>query len=382
MLKGSARLKVTPKRKGSLSSGPILQQTQFWGNLKEYQGFEVRAFNMFLPAEYYRKNGQREIGNRSVVSSDLLVVLQPIGGGLIMAYVPYGPTLEISEEHQGELLEELSEWFRKYLPPECLFVRYDLPWASPWAEDPDRYDDNSEWAGPPRVEIQEIRMNFNTQNSNLHKSPTNALPVNTVFINLKQDKEQILKNMKPKTRYNIRLSQRKGVCVREVDESRLDEWLELCRETAERNHIIIQERHYFETLFAARDSNPDDRTSIHLLMAEAEGKPLAGMFLSISENQATYLYGASSSHQRSKMAPYALQWRAICLAKEYNCRYYDMFGVAPSPSISHPMYGLYRFKTGFGGFLYHRQGCWDYPFQEDLYPIYHAQAFNEEGYHR
>ena len=323
-------MKVTPKKKGDLSSGPILQQTPFWGNLKEYQGFEVRAFNMFLSAKYFRKNSQRDSESRSVVSSDLLVVLQPIGSGLVMAYVPYGPTLEIREERQGELLEELSEWLREYLPPECLFVRYDLPWASPWAEDPDRYDDNSAWAGPPRVEIQEIRMNFDTQKSNLHKSPTNALPANTVFINLKQDKDQILRNMKPKTRYNIRLSYRKGVCVREVDASRLDEWLELCRETAERNHIILQERRYFEALFAARDSSPDDRTSLHLLMAEAEEKPLAGMFLSISENQATYLYGASSSHQRNKMAPYALQWRAICLAKEYNCRYYDMFGVVRS----------------------------------------------------
>ena len=182
-------------------------------------------------------------------------------------------------------------------------------------------------------------------------------------------------------RYNIRLSCRRGVQVREVDASWLDEWLVLCRETAERNHIIHQDRRYFEALFAARDNNPDDRTSLHLLMAEAEGIPLAGMFLSISENQASYLYGASSSRQRNKMAPYALQWQAICMAKECGCRYYDMFGVAPSPSVSHPMHGLYRFKTGFGGFLYHRQGCWDYPLQEDLYPVYYVQALNEEGYH-
>jgi lipid II:glycine glycyltransferase (peptidoglycan interpeptide bridge formation enzyme) len=224
-------------------------------------------------------------------------------------------------------------------------------------------------------------MNFDTRYGNLCKSPTNALPTNTVFINLKHGKDQLLKRMKPKTRYNIRLSRRKGVQVREVDGSRLNEWLCLCRETARRNRIINQDRPYYEALLAAHDNNPDDRTSLHMLMAEAGGTPLAGMFLSISENQACYLYGASSSCQRNKMAPYALQWRAICLAKECGCRYYDMFGVAPSPSPSHPMYGLYRFKTGFGGFLYHRQGCWDYPFREDLYRIYHAQALNEEGYH-
>jgi hypothetical protein len=375
-------LKVTPKKKGNLSSGPILQQTSFWGNMKEYQGCEVRAYSMSLPAEYCREGGQGDGESCSVVTDDLLVVLQPIGSGYSMAYVPYGPTLEIREECQGPILEELSEWLHEHLPSECLFVRYDLPWASPWADDTERYDENTVWAGPPRIEIQEIRMNFDTQNGNLHKAPTNALPANTIFINLKQDKDQLLKHMKPKTRYNIRLSHRKGVQVRDVDSSRLNAWMELCRETAERNHIIHRERRYFEALFAASDNNPDDLTSLHLLLAEAEGTPLAGMVLSISENQASYLYGASSSSRRNKMASYALQWQAICLAKECGCQYYDMFGVAPTPSVSHPLYGLYRFKTGFGGFLYHRQGCWDYPFQEDLYPVYHAQVLSEEGYHR
>jgi hypothetical protein len=374
-------LNVTPKKKGNLSTGPILQQTPFWGDLKEYQGREVRAYSMTLPAETCLDRSQMDVNRRSVVSDDLLVVLQPMGNGHLMAYVPYGPTLEPRPEHQGPVLEELAEWLRAHLPPECLFVRYDLPWASPWADDPDRYDDNSAWLGPPRVEIQEIRMNFDTRHGNLCKSPTNALPTNTVFINLKQGKDRLMHRMKAKTRYNIRLSRRKGVRVNRADESRLDEWLRLCQETAARNHIINQDRRYFEALLAAANTHADDRTSVHLLMAEAEGRPLAGMFLSISENQACYLYGASSSRQRNKMAPYALQWRAICLAKEYGCRYYDMFGVAPSPAASHPMYGLYRFKTGFGGFLYHRQGCWDYPFQEDLYRIYHAQALNEEGYH-
>lgn len=374
-------MNVTPKKKGHLSTGPILQQTPFWGDLKEYQGRDVRAYSMSLPSEYclYPPRGNGD--GRSVVTDDLLVVLQPLGADYLMAYVPYGPTLEPRPEYQGPVLEDLSEWLRDHLPRECLFIRYDLPWASPWADDPDRYDDNAVWAGPPRVEIQEIRMNFDTRNDNLYKSPTNALPTNTVFINLKHGKEQLLKRMKPKTRYNIRLSHRKGVQVKAIDGSRLDEWLHLCRETARRNRIINQDRPYYEALLAAHENNPDDRTSLHLLMAEAGGTPLAGMFLSISENQACYLYGASSSHQRNKMAPYALQWQAICLAKEWGCRYYDMFGVAPSPSPSHPMYGLYRFKTGFGGFLYHRQGCWDYPFQEDLYGIYHAQSLNEEGYH-
>ncbi len=375
-------MNVTPQKKAHLSTGPILQQTPFWGDLKEYEGREVRAYHMSLPSERCLSPPERGWDGQSTVSDDILVVLQPLGPDCQMAYVPYGPTLEPRAEWQGPVLEELSEGLRPHLPRECLFIRFDLPWRSPWADDPDRYDGKAGWSGPPRVEIQEIRMNFDTRNGNLYKAPTNALPTNTVFINLKQDEEQLLKRMKPKTRYNIRLSRRKGVRVTEVDASRLTDWLQLCRETARRNHIIHQERRYFEALLAARDKHSNDRTSLHLLMAEADGAPLAGMFLSISETQACYLYGASSSCQRNKMAAYALQWQAIRRAKTVGCRYYDMFGVAPSAAASHPMYGLYRFKTGFGGFLYHRQGCWDYPLQQDLYQIYHAQALNEEGYHR
>ncbi len=60
------------------------------------------------------------------------------------------------------------------------------------------------------------------------------------------------------------------------------------------------------------------------------------------------------------MPTYALQWEAIKIAKEYGCTEYDMFGVSPGPDHSHPMYGLYQFKTGFGGELFHHLGCWDY----------------------
>jgi hypothetical protein len=374
-------LKVIPWKKERVSTGPILQQTPFWGKLKECQGCEVRAFRFSLPADRCRTACHTTSDGRSVVADDILVILQPVSAEWRMAYIPYGPTLEPREECQGPVLEELSEWLRPHLPSDCLFIRYDLPWQSPWAEDPDCFNDRGEWQGPPRFEIQEIRMNFDTRRNNLFKAPTNNLPTNTVFIELKGDEDQILKRMKPKTRYNIRLSRRKGVRVSDVDASRLDAWYRLYRETAKRNRIFLHDRRYFETLLAVRDAHPDDRTSIHLLMAEANGAPLAAMFLSISETRAAYLYGASSSRQRNKMATYALQWQAIRRAKKFGCRDYDMFGVSPSPSPSHPMFGLYRFKTGFGGFLYHRQGCWDYPLEADLYRIYQAHALHEEGYH-
>ncbi|MNV56703.1 FemAB family protein [compost metagenome] len=81
------------------------------------------------------------------------------------------------------------------------------------------------------------------------------------------------------------------------------------------------------------------------------------------------------------MATYALQWEAMKIAKNKGCIEYDMFGVAPNPDPSHPLHGLYKFKTGFGGELYHRMGCWDYPLDTEQYHRFIATEMQSQGYH-
>jgi lipid II:glycine glycyltransferase (peptidoglycan interpeptide bridge formation enzyme) len=105
------------------------------------------------------------------------------------------------------------------------------------------------------------------------------------------------------------------------------------------------------------------------------------MFLVISLNRAYYLYGASSSSNRNAMATYALQWEAIQIAKSKGCVDYDMFGVAPRPDPHHPLYGLYKFKLGFGGKLYHSIGSWDYPLNGEQYNRFVSMELNGKGYH-
>jgi lipid II:glycine glycyltransferase (peptidoglycan interpeptide bridge formation enzyme) len=105
------------------------------------------------------------------------------------------------------------------------------------------------------------------------------------------------------------------------------------------------------------------------------------MFLAVSKNRGTYLYGASSTAKRNLMSTYALQWHAIISSKKKGCTTYDMFGVSPDPDPSHPMYGLYKFKKGFGGRMFHRMGCWDYPLKKERYEVYAANELTEQGYH-
>lgn len=115
-------------------------------------------------------------------------------------------------------------------------------------------------------------------------------------------------------------------------------------------------------------------------MAYYENTPLAAMFLVLSSHRAIYLYGASSSSMRNVMPTYALQWKAIQEAKAGKCYEYDMFGIAPNPNPSHPMYGLYKFKNGFGGEIFHQLGCY-YPIDEDKYNRFSACEMNMQGYY-
>ena len=84
---------------------------------------------------------------------------------------------------------------------------------------------------------------------------------------------------------------------------------------------------------------------------------------------------------RNVMPTYALQWRAMQISKARKCLEYDKFGIAPNPDTSHPMYGLYKFKQGFGGNIFHQLGCWDYPIDNDKYSYFAACEMKMQGYY-
>ncbi len=377
---------IEPKTTEEITSGPVLQQTAFWAKVKATHGLDTRAFDLD-PGRISRCSGGLQHGlvpiegARPEEARDLLVIMQRPGRGASVAYVPYGPKFRPPEEERGMWLEELSERLRTFLPSDCITIRYDLVWDSPWVDDENRYDDHGRWMGPPEPRVREMRMNFDTRHWRLRKAPTDILPSHTVFIDLSRDEDSILRAMKPKTRYNIRLSGRKGVNVREITPDELPLWYDLYCQTARRNKIRLDNIGYFEKVAGTREEDSDCQVDVRLLMAEAGGRPLAGMFLVMSGGRATYLYGASSNSSRNLMAPYALQWEAIRISKAMGCTHYDFFGISPDPDPSHPMFGLYRFKTGFGGRIRHRQGCWDYPLREKDYENFRAAELSGPGYH-
>ncbi len=303
--------------------------------------------------------------------ASLLVLLRRINKEAALAYAPWAPTFSVPEGERGNFLEELSAGLKPYLPGDCICIRYDLPWRSPYAIGTDIPSDT----------IRELRMNFGTQEKNLRKAPTDIQPVHTRIIDLEAKEDELLDSMKPKTRYNIRLAFRKGILVNDAPFDRLSEWYRMYKDTVRRNGISVHSYTQFKKLLSTKKEHVLPNTDVHLLMAKKGARPLAGMILVIHGDTATYLYGASSSGMRNLMPTYSLQWEAIRMARGYNCTRYDMFGIPPDDNPAHPMHGLYRFKTGFGGYTIRRQGCWDFPLNDRLYRELAGVEPAGPGYH-
>ncbi|HEY9593335.1 MAG TPA: peptidoglycan bridge formation glycyltransferase FemA/FemB family protein [Spirochaetia bacterium] len=343
----------------------IVQQTAFWSRVKARMGWSPAAFDL-------------RPGHDAAPPADILVVLRRVGLGASVAYVPFGPEYAPVDEERGLFLERISEGLRPLLPSDCIFVRYDLPWRSPYGDDRSRFDAEGNWLGAPEPEIRELRMNITTENKAFRKAETDIMPPDTVVVDLAASETEILARMKPKTRYNIGLAAKKGVQVVDAGLPGLPAWYALYRETAARHGFVLHDAACFESVLM--ESRPDS-TQAHLLLATRNGVVLSGMILAIAGPRATYLYGASSGVDRDAMAGYALQWSAMRIARAAGAVEYDLFGCAPRPDPGHPLYGLWGFKTGFGGTLIHRQGCWDYPLDPSAYAQWRIREMSSAGFH-
>jgi lipid II:glycine glycyltransferase (peptidoglycan interpeptide bridge formation enzyme) len=230
-------------------------------------------------------------------------------------------------------------------------------------------------------------MNFSTSRWNLRKSPTDLLPPDTVVVDLRVGDEQLLEGMSSTARYNVRMSERRGVRAQVASAEELSTWYGMYAATTRRHGLERRPRSYFRRLFrvlrpGAEMKGSQGATRLRLLLARVDGTVAAGMILALTGRRALYLYGASLL-RHSRLAPsHRLQWRAMQVARREGCTSYDLFGIPPNASGSHPSHGLLRFKTGFGGNVLRRRGCWDYPFDRGLYEQLRGVELARERFHR
>jgi lipid II:glycine glycyltransferase (peptidoglycan interpeptide bridge formation enzyme) len=318
-------------------------QSAFWGAFKERFGWNAGGFLA----------GWGEWGVRP-----LLVLQRPLGPGVSFAYVPWGPELPTgfprdAASRQGALAE-LALALRPFCRGSAAFIRFDPPWYTQGAE-----------TFPPPLE------------KPFSRAAADVQPPDSVLVDLDRPAEAVLESMKTKGRYNIRLAARKGVTVRRADETELPVFYRLFQETARRDGIAIHSPGYYQTLFSLSREYPGAdgeaaKPVFALYIAREGGEDLAAIITLFRGKRAVYLYGASSDHKRNLMAPYGLQWKAMEEAQAAGCLEYDLFGIPPRDDPNHPMAGLYRFKTNFGGTIIHRCGSWDYPYRPAVKSLFNA----------
>ena len=147
-----------------------------------------------------------------------------------------------------------------------------------------------------------------------------------------------------KWRYNIRLAARKGVTVKVCGKEMVPAFAELMLTTGVRDGFVTRKPEYFSAML----DNLGEHARLYMAF-DPEGTPIAGTLAIWYGDKVWYLYGASSNEHRNLMPNYLLQWSMIQWAVEKGCRMYDFRGVSGDVSEDNPLYGLFRFKQGFGG---------------------------------
>ncbi len=345
---------------------PHLLQTWQWGEVKSEFGWRPQ------PLLWIRRKGNLElVKGEEILDVDekpaaaALLLHRRLPFGFHVMYVPKGPLLEDWSDPSLRLqvvrdLQRLAEEGRG------IFLKMDpdviVGKGVPGEEDAETFP----LGDTVQEELRERGWVF---------SPDQIQYRNTVLVDLTASEEDILMRMKSKTRYNIRLAGRKGVTVRRGDRSDLDLLYRMYAKTSVRGGFTIRSEEYYQTvwdLFLPAESKGEHDPVAVPFIAEVEGETVAAIVMFCFADRAWYLHGMSTEEHREKMPTYVVQWEGMRWAKDMGCTVYDMWGAPDRFEREDPMWGVYRFKRGFGGRVTRTIGAWDYPVKPVLYKMYTA----------
>jgi lipid II:glycine glycyltransferase (peptidoglycan interpeptide bridge formation enzyme) len=311
-----------------LASNPdahILQSTA-WGKLKARFGWKVS--HIILP------------------DSGAQLLMKQVVPGIRFAYLPKGPV----GRDNLELWSEIDVVCQRN---HCAFLKVE---PDIWMVDDQKSD----------LQNEQVPRNFILSKHAIQ-------PKRTLIVDITGEEPFILSRMKQKTRYNINLARKKDVTVKPYTD--LSTFYHLMEITGQRDQFGYHSLDYYQCafdLFTAQDQ-------CQLLVAEYENKPLAALIVFKFGKRAWYFYGASSDQYRDRMPNYLLQWEAIRWARSQGCVEYDLWGVpdedlstleANFTKLNAGLWGVYRFKRGFGGELMRSIGPWDRIYKPVSYRLY------------
>jgi peptidoglycan pentaglycine glycine transferase (the first glycine) len=334
---------------------PHVLQSWEWGDFKANWGWAPTRF-LFTFIGDNRPRAAAQVLRRPLASGSKWLKRLPLPTTLRLAviYVPKGPILDYSDTPLlKQVISALEDHARR---SGAIFIKIDPDVTLGEEEQP---------AAGVSGTVGEVMCSL-LRARGWCPSPQQIQFKNTFLIDLGRDEKELLAAMKPKTRYNIRLAQRRGVTVRPGGIEDLSLFYAMYAETAERDGFIIRPFAYYrdvlERFLAVGQA--------HMLLAEVEQKVVAGLSLFRFGTTAWYMYGASTANHRSLMPNHILQWEAICWARGQGCTTYDLWGAPDILDESDPMWGVYRFKEGFGGRFVRHIGAWDYSPFPPLYQFY------------
>jgi lipid II:glycine glycyltransferase (peptidoglycan interpeptide bridge formation enzyme) len=204
--------------------------------------------------------------------------------------------------------------------------------------------------------------------SKLRKAPVDQQPVRTLLIDLRESEEELLREMKPKGRYNINVAKKHRVDITKMPlQEGVNDFLALYKPFVKQSGFEGKKDDYFLYLASLVPSMKEAA----LFVATRDKQLLSCAIVLYYGDTATFLYGASSYDDRNLMAPYLLHWEIIRDARKRGFTWYDFYSLAPGDgAVSHPWYGFSVFKRKFGGVEVNYIGGYDFVYNEEVYRRY------------
>ncbi len=313
--------------------GNVLQCWE-WGELKQYTGWQP------LPVAA-TENGQ-------IVAACLILKRRlPLIAGCLL-YAPRGPVLDFANEPAWKkLLDEIRNLAETH---RAMALKVDPAIST------------------DRDEVASILSTSGFRPVSYEGEFGGIQPRYVMKVDISGNIEEVLADFKSKTRYNVRLAERRGVTTRDGQREDVADFYEILETTANRDGFAIRDISYYYDIWdviIARDLGK-------MFLAYVEDELVAGTIAFTLGHQAWYVYGASSNRHRNLMPNYLLQWRMIQWAKQRGCTVYDMRGVAREVDGEAPgeLAGLNRFKQGFAAQYVEYIGEWDLVFRPGMYRLF------------
>ncbi|HVN67531.1 MAG TPA: peptidoglycan bridge formation glycyltransferase FemA/FemB family protein [Candidatus Sulfotelmatobacter sp.] len=309
------------------SPNSSILQSYEWGELKSYFGWQ--------PVRIVLEQEGEIVAGISILKREVPVIKHSL------FYAPRGPIVDLkNKELVGALLDVVEKEAERN---HAVALKID-----------------------PEIAADSPRELANLNSLGFVKALKQVQPRATFILNLERGLEDILKSFEEKTRYNIRLAEKKGVTIREdASEKGIGTFYDLYKKTAARDNFLVHPLNYYrkirEVLFPAGLGT--------VFIAYYEDQPIGAVVIFTFGRTAYYLYGASASEQRNVMPNHLLHWEVIKWAKDRGIKEYDLWGIPVEPGEGHPLFGVYRFKKGFSGAFVKYIGAYDFPYSPLLYHL-------------